>query len=62
MFFLLLNGMQYARPKNGGTQYTRPKEDGTQYARGEGGVTLFKGQFRLFFLFKKLVLYEIYMH
>ena len=28
--FLLLNGTQYARQKNGGTQY----------ARGEGGVTL----------------------
>jgi len=23
--FLLLNGTQYARPKNGGTQYARPK-------------------------------------
>ena len=23
--FLLLNGTQYARPKNGGTQYAMPK-------------------------------------
>ena len=37
---LLLNGMQYARPKNGGTQYARPKQRGTQYTRWEGGVTL----------------------
>jgi len=35
-FLLLLNGTQYARPKNGGTQYARPKLGGTQYARGEG--------------------------
>ena len=38
--FFLLNGTQYARPKNGGTQYARLKYGGTQYARGEGGVTL----------------------
>jgi len=24
-YFLLLNGKQYARPKNGGTQYAMPK-------------------------------------
>jgi len=34
--FLLLNGTQYARPKNGGTQYAMPKKSGTQYARGRG--------------------------
>jgi len=38
--FLLFNGTQYAKPKNGGTQYAMPKKSGTQYARGEGDVTL----------------------
>jgi len=37
-YFLLLNGTQYARPKNGGTQYARPKIG--RYARGWVGITL----------------------
>jgi len=42
--FLLLNGTQYARPKNGGMQYARPKKGGTQYARGRGCRPLVYGK------------------